>query len=120
MDDTMNTHLQAAHALLDECLKNPFTVIFPTEEQVPGPQPVATPLLIEGQLEGHKLAVTMPNGETWLYTLVTDDKVPFKRCLLVCIHHRDPSTAACFRPTGEGIHPFLGVATRYGVERSVA
>jgi hypothetical protein len=90
-------------------------------------------MLIEGRHSGgRELRVTLPNGAVWLYDLPLDPRTTrdaagnehsapemlSQRTLLVGIHAGDPKHASVFQPTAEGIHPFLGFATRIGVERA--
>lgn len=83
------------------------------------PEPPPSHILIEAEITGCHLRVTMPAGELWLYTMPLDEPMPFQRTVLASIVTAQPSTAEIFRPSGEGIHPHLGTALRYGVERSV-
>ena len=89
-------------------------------EAAPTELPTDHPLLVEGIYNDDILSVAMPNGEVWKYTLPLEAQDLFRRVVMVCIHHRDHQFAACFRPSAEGIHPFVGVAARFGVERSQA
>lgn len=70
------------------------------------------PMLIEGHLEGSIIEVPMPNGETWRYTKPHTFAAPCP--VLVCLHSK--ATALVFRPSAEGVHPFLGLARRFGVD----
>lgn len=70
------------------------------------------PLLIEGQLEGSIVEVPMPNGETWRFTKPHTFAAPCP--VLVCLHSK--TSAMVFRPSAEGVHPFLGIARRFGVD----
>lgn len=76
------------------------------------------PLLIEGVLEGNLVEVIMPTGARWKYTL--GDTCAALCTVLVSIDPASPQAAHVFRPGPEGIHPFIGTASRFGVERSVA
>ena len=92
-----------------------------------------TPLLIEGKhTNGRELRITLPTGAVWLYDLPLEDRIPVmaadgrdsglskaapERTVLVNLHLTAPKNAGVYQPTAEGIHPFLGVATRIGVER---
>lgn len=79
----------------------------------PGPAPV--PLLLEASLEGNLVEVTMPDGERWKYTL--GDTCAALCTVLVAIEPATPKTCQVFRPGCEGIHPWIGTAERFGVER---
>lgn len=85
----------------------------------PQPQPDANstplPILIEGTLEGNLVEVSMPNGSRWKYTL--GDTCAALCTVLVSIDPTAPKVAHIFRPGPEGIHPFIGTASRFGVER---
>lgn len=86
----------------------------------PAPPPGLTnPVLIEGvHTAGRELRITLPDGSVWLYDLpVEDPAAGTARTVLVNLHLSAPTHASVFRPTAEGIHPFLGVATRIGIER---
>ena len=82
------------------------------------PEPPASHLLIEAEITGGHLKVMLPNGDAWLYTIPLDESMTSKRTVLASINMDQPSTAEIFRPSAEGIHPHLGTALRYGVERS--
>lgn len=70
------------------------------------------PILIEGHLEGCVIDVLMPNGETWRFAKPDTCAAPCP--VLVCIHSE--KTAYIHRPSAEGLHPFLGMARRFGVD----
>jgi hypothetical protein len=76
-----------------------------------------TPLLIEGSLVGRELAVTMPEGAVWRYTLAVAEPLATERRMMALIDRHKPDAACVFQPSIEGIHPFVGVANRFGVER---
>lgn len=78
------------------------------------------PLLIEGILVGRYLTVRMPNGELWKYTLAVAEPMGFQRVLMCSITLAAPQTATVYQPTTEGIFPYVGTASRYGVERGEA
>jgi len=71
------------------------------------------PQLIEGHLEGCVVDVPMPNGETWRYALAECWAAPCP--VLVCVV--SPATAHVFRPSAEGVHPFLRTVRRLGVDQ---
>lgn len=75
-----------------------------------------TPILIEGEINGRQLTVTMPNGEQWLYDVPAAGDDFAARTVLVAIIPAYPAAASVFQPSCEGIHPCIGMATRYGVE----
>lgn len=77
----------------------------------------STPLLIEGILVGRYLTVRMPNGDRWQFTLAVPEPVGFQRVLMVLIDLAAPQSALVFQPAREGIFPYVGTASRYGVER---
>jgi len=121
-DETMKSLHQAAIALGNEARRRGAEPILPfaegAEDTTTAEAPV--PLLVEAKYHNGELTVAMPNGETWRYNLVSTAALPFKRVLLACIDPTTPRQATVFAPGAEGIHPFAGVAARFGVERSVA
>ncbi len=110
----MTTTLKAALELGREARKRGQEALFPEPQGNDG----GTHLLIEGTLSGCFLEVPMPNGETWRYRHCLPDRDG--RTLLIHINTTAPLTAPIFRPTAEGIHPFLCEGTRFGVERKAA
>jgi hypothetical protein len=80
----------------------------------------ATPLLIEGSLIDTHLQVVMPEGDTWRYNLMVSAPSPLERRVMVMIDRHKPGHACVFQPSIEGIHPFVGVANRFGVEKEAA
>lgn len=125
----MTPQLKAALALGEEAKRRaeePFIA-----EAIPAAD--SSPILIEGvHTNGRELRVTLPSGAVWLYDLPLPEKavkieangepsgftaMPGKRTVLVNLHLTAPKHASVFQPTAEGIHPFVGVATRIGVER---
>lgn len=97
------------------------TVTAPATPAAPEPDPDQNHLLIEGTLAGRELAVGMPSGHTWRYTVNGPGSAGGRwTTVLVYIDMRFPRAAAVFRPSADGLHPFLSTACRFGVERSVA
>jgi hypothetical protein len=75
-------------------------------------------LLTEGVMHGLFVDIAMPSGATWHYRHSLPESEG--RVLLCHIETAVPLTCGLFQPTAEGIHPYLGEATRFGVDRSVA
>lgn len=113
-DDT-GTQMQAALALGREARRRGQEAIFPDATMA---EQDSRHLLIEGTLDGVFLKVAMPNGETWSYRHPLPDADG--RVLLAHIDTAEPQVARIFRPTAEGVHPYLCEATRFGVERRAA
>jgi len=91
------------------------------------------PTLIEGRhTADRELRITLPTGAVWLYDFPLPPRIVVAasgrettvpdmlsaRALLVCVDLASPRVATVFQPSAEGIHPFLGLATRIGVERN--
>ncbi|MBB5351080.1 hypothetical protein HNR46_001314 [Haloferula luteola] len=95
---------------------------FTRTHRAPAPLPVgvsdpADPILIEGTLEGNLVEVLMPGNECWRFTM---GNMCAALCTVLCvIDPTSPYTARIHRPGLEGIHPFLGTAHRFGVEKGV-
>lgn len=81
------------------------------------PVAATTPLLIEGSLIDTHLQVVMPEGDTWRYNLMVESPIPLELRVMVLIDRHKPSAACVFQPSIEGIHPFVGIANRFGVEK---
>jgi hypothetical protein len=60
----------------------------------------------------------MPHGVTWLF--LTTAEVKHRQTVLCFLDARHPRVAAVFRPSAEGLHPYLCTAERFGVERRAA
>ena len=110
----VGAQMQAAIALGREAHRRGQEAILP-EIQATG---TPSHLLIEGQLKGSFVQVAMPDGARWIYhhSLPQNDGAT----LLLHIDMSSPQIARLFHPTAEGIHPYLGEAIRFGVERKVA
>lgn len=78
-----------------------------------GLPPEFQPHLIEGHLEGSLVEVPMPTGETWRYSLPDCCAAPCP--VLVCVLSRE--AAHVFRPSAEGVHPYLRTVRRFGVDQ---
>jgi hypothetical protein len=90
-------------------------LLMQAKEAVKHEEPAAgefQPLLIEGRLESSIVEVPMPNGEVWRFAKPHTWAAPCP--VLVCLHTE--KTAMVFRPSAEGVHPFLGIARRFGVD----
>lgn len=106
----------AALALGTEARRRGAEAILPASDHA---VPIASRfILTEGIMHGMFVDVAMPSGAVWHYrhSLPESDG----RVLLCHIDTTVPLTCGLFQPTSEGIHPFLGSALRFGVDRSVA
>jgi len=107
------TQMQAAIALGREARKRAQEALFPQADPA-APEPH---LLIEGICSGPFIRAAMPNGEVWLYSHGLDAE---GRTLLMHIDRSAPGFCRLFKPTAEGVHPFVCTALRVGVERQAA
>lgn len=80
-------------------------------EQAPDPY-----LLVEATCGDPFLIVLIPGGQVWKYTCA--DQLAPGRTVLMLIETANPAKARVFRPSADGGHPFIGTASRIGVERS--
>lgn len=112
--DNIGDTLQAAIALGREARRRGQESILPEH----APQDPGRFLLIEGTMNGCFLEVAMPSGEIWRYR--HDQPDSDGRVLLIHIDTTAPLTANIFRPSAEGMHPFLCEGIRFGVERKAA